>query len=118
MRITGWTTGGCSSTAFACLSAPAPFATVPRAGKPRAKSCTASSPERNDCSGFDRPSNAACMFDQIVSPPSGGSSFAYRIAPSGGVSMKVTSVCHASLSVGFCAWLSRMKSSGASGTPG
>ena len=58
------------------------------------------------------------MFDQMVSPPLGGRCLAYRTEAMGGVWMKVTSVCQLSLSVGLSLWLSRMNSSGASGTPG
>jgi hypothetical protein len=53
-----------------------------------------------------------------VSPPQGGSSLADSSAPSGGVSMKVTSVCQLSLSGRFCCEVSSTMISGTSGTCG
>ena len=49
--------------------------------------------------GADSASKAAMPLAHSVSPPVSGSSFAERIAPAGGVSINVTSVCQLSLSL-------------------
>ena len=61
---------------------------------------------------------AAMPLAHRVSPPTGGSCLAARMASAGGVSMKVTSVCQLSLSGGLSSWVSSTMISSASGAWG
>ena len=66
----------------------------------------------------DSASYAAEVLAQRVSPPTGGMRFAASNPASGGVSLKVTSVCQLSLSGRNPSWLSISMISGSSGSTG
>src|ERR1700736_2482320 len=66
---------------------------IPSILEPRLGLWTAWSPSSVCCIDDDRPSYAAAMLAQIVSPPTGGSNTARRVATYGGCSSNVASVC-------------------------
>ena len=57
----------------------------------------ASSPDMNCFMRWLRPSNAADMLTNIVSPPTAGTSFAHKIVAMGGSARNVSSECHTSV---------------------
>ena len=57
----------------------------------------ASSPEMNCCMRSLRPSNAADMLTNMVSPPTAGTSLAHRTVAIGGSARKVSSECQTSV---------------------
>ncbi|MNG22867.1 hypothetical protein D3C84_1074020 [compost metagenome] len=68
--------------------------------------------------GADSASYAAIPLAHRVSPPNSGSSLALSTAPMAGVGRKVTSVCQIALSRTSVTAVSRISTSGCSGTLG
>src|SRR5262249_36024388 len=71
----------------------------------------ASSPDMNCCTRPLRPSNAADMLANMVSPPIAGTNFAHRIVAIGGSLRNVSSECQTSVANGglFSSFLNLMR---------